>query len=223
MPRLLVRRRAARAARIPHRYRPACGGGQAKVLTAAEITRVDKCLTGTRNEHRNRALFFLQLATGIRVGELAALNVGDVLENGALRRRFHLPRVRRSRGQPRVVYFENERARAVLQSYLRNRRPNLDFGPEDPLFTGQKPDHDGNFRLTANTLAHLFCKLYRNAGIVGASSDSGRRWFLGQLARAGIRDEIIRNLAGHAHVSTTRRYLDRVSADQQCAVRAVEF
>jgi hypothetical protein len=45
------------------RGRPAGGGGQAKILTPAEITRVDKCLKGMRHEHRNRALFFLQLLT----------------------------------------------------------------------------------------------------------------------------------------------------------------
>jgi transposase len=58
---------------VRRRGRPAGGGGQAKVLTPAEITRVDKCLNGMRNEHRNRALFYLQLATGVRGGELASL------------------------------------------------------------------------------------------------------------------------------------------------------
>ena len=35
--------------------RPPGGGGQAKILSAAELTCVDKCLTGTPNELRNSA------------------------------------------------------------------------------------------------------------------------------------------------------------------------
>jgi site-specific recombinase XerD len=51
------------------------GGGQAKILSATELNRVDKCLAGIPNELRNRALVFLQYATGMRVGELASLDV----------------------------------------------------------------------------------------------------------------------------------------------------
>jgi site-specific recombinase XerD len=62
--------------------RPCGGGGQAKVLSPQEIARVDKCLTGTHTEARDRALLYLQYATGMRAGELAALDVGDVLHDG---------------------------------------------------------------------------------------------------------------------------------------------
>lgn len=69
-----MRQRRPRKPRSPGR--PSGGGGQAKILSAAELTRVDKCLAGTPNELRNRALVYLQYATGMRVGELASLDVG---------------------------------------------------------------------------------------------------------------------------------------------------
>lgn len=212
-----------RLSRAPgQRGYPVGASRQPKLLTSAQIERVDRMFSGT-HVLRNRALFFLQLATGLRVGALAALNVGDVLRAGGVTRQFHLERTGTRHGQPRTVYLENEKARRALHVYLCNRRPRLDFNPGDPLFVGQKPDANGDYRLTANTLAHLFPRFYRDAGIVGASSDSGRRWFLGQLVRAGIRDTIIQKRAGHAHVSTTRRYLTATTTDERRAVRAIDF
>src|SRR5947207_2295989 len=72
------------------RGRPNGGGGQAKVLSAEEIIRVDKCLTGTQTEIRDRAMLFLQYATGMRAGELSSLDVADVLHRGVIRREFRL-------------------------------------------------------------------------------------------------------------------------------------
>ena len=70
--------------------RPAGGGGQAKVLSTEETSRVEKCLAGTRTELRDRAMLYLQYATGMRAGELASLDVGDVLNRGAISREFRL-------------------------------------------------------------------------------------------------------------------------------------
>ena len=49
--------------------RPPGGGGQAKVPTSDELTRVEKCLSGTRTELRDRAMLLLQYATGMRAGK----------------------------------------------------------------------------------------------------------------------------------------------------------
>lgn len=198
-------------------------GQRTKVLTLGEIARVDDCLRGTQNEQRDRALLLLQLCTGLRVGELASLNVGDVLHADGLRRQFRVERTGKRNGRPRTVYMHSRKARGALYAYLRHRRPRLDFDGGEPLFSGQKPDASGHARLRPNTLAHLFCKFYRDAGLVGASAESGRRWFLTQLARAGIREDIIQKRAGHAHISTTHRYLDADLADEQRAVRVVEL
>jgi len=76
--------------------RPRGGGGQAKVLSTDELGRVEKCLAGTRTAIRDRALLLLQYATGMRAGELGALDVGDVLHLGAIRREFASARTIRS-------------------------------------------------------------------------------------------------------------------------------
>ena len=147
-----VNRSTRRPAAATRRGRPAGGGGQAKILTPAEIMRVDKCLKGMRNEHRNRALFYLQLATGVRVGELAALNVGDVLHRKTVRREFNLGTADTKYCKPRTIYLEHPKAREALLTYLRERREDLAFRSTEPLFVGQKENAAGSYRVSANSL-----------------------------------------------------------------------
>jgi len=55
---------------------------------------------------------------------------------------------------------------------------------------------------------NLFNRIYKMAGIDGASSHSGRRQFVTQLADRGINARLVQVLAGHKHLSTTQRYID---------------
>jgi integrase len=63
------------------------GMGQASILTDAEIKRVFRIIETTRNTTRNRVAFVLSIYAGLRVGEIAALAVGDVATStGEVRR-----------------------------------------------------------------------------------------------------------------------------------------
>ena len=55
---------------------------------------------------------------------------------------------------------------------------------------------------------NLFNRIYKMAGIDGASSHSGRRQFVTQLADRGINARLVQVLAGHKHLSITQRYID---------------
>jgi integrase/recombinase XerD len=55
---------------------------------------------------------------------------------------------------------------------------------------------------------NLFKRIYQLAGIDGASSHSGRRQFVTQLADRGINARLVQVLARHKHLSTTQRYID---------------
>ena len=61
---------------------------------------------------------------------------------------------------------------------------------------------------TAQTIVNLFKRIYQLAGIDGASSHSGRRQFVTQLADRGINARLVQVLARHKHLSTTQRYID---------------
>ena len=49
---------------------------------------------------------------------------------------------------------------------------------------------------------------HAEAGIDGASSQSGRRQFVTELADKGINARVIQALARHKHLNTTMRYID---------------
>jgi len=49
--------------------------------------------------------------------------------------------------------------------------------------------------------------MYKNAGIKGASSHSGRKTFLTSLASQGISVFVLASLAGHKSIATTQRYI----------------
>ncbi len=157
--------------------RPPGGGGQAKVPTSDELKRVEKCLSGTRTELRDRALLLLQYATGMRAGELSALDVGDVLYRGKILRESRLGREDTKYCRARTVFLESPKAIAALSAYLKTRKPDLDFEGDEPLFIGQKFSRlRESRRLSPNAVVSVFARIYERAGVIGANSHSGRRW-----------------------------------------------
>ena len=73
------------------------------------------------------------------------------------------------------------------------------------FFYSQKKNSD---RFNPNTLTQHFHFLFRRAGIAGASSHSGRRSFITNLASKGVSVRVLMNLAGHRSISTTQAYID---------------
>ena len=61
---------------------------------------------------------------------------------------------------------------------------------------------------TAQTIVNLFKRIYKMAGIDGASSHSGRRQFVTNLADKGINARVVQALTRHKHLGTTQRYID---------------
>src|ERR687885_1897866 len=66
--------------------------------------------------------------------------------------------------------------------------------------------------LTASSVTRWFFHLYRDVGMTGCSSHSGRRTFITRAARkvsevgGSVRD--VQQLAGHASLQTTQRYIE---------------
>jgi integrase/recombinase XerD len=75
---------------------------QAKVLTEKEIRKVLLFIGSRKHNTRNRAMFVVLNATGMRVGELAALRLCDVLTSAG-------EVVDKSRDQGQGALHEQER------------------------------------------------------------------------------------------------------------------
>ena len=74
----------------------------------------------------------------------------------------------------------------------------------------------------AQTIINLFYKLYEEAGITGASSHSGRRQFVTELADKGINARVIQAFARHKHLNTTMRYIDINENKMRIAIELIE-
>ena len=175
---------------------------QAKTLTQVEIRRVLDYIATRKHSIRNRALLMTTYLSGMRVGELSSLRYKDVIDaEGNIRNEIRLTAEQTKGNEARVV-FVSEKLRKELERYTQIYKPK-DFNLK--FFYSQKADSDG---FTANTLTQFFHYLYKQSGIDGASSHSGRRTFITNLANKGISVRVLASLAGHKNISTTQCYID---------------
>ncbi|MBW1645549.1 MAG: tyrosine recombinase XerC [Deltaproteobacteria bacterium] len=147
---------------------------------------------------RDRAIIELLYASGMRVAELTALDVGSV---------DFLARVILVRGKgdkERLLPLGSEAAR-WLRTYLDERRlagGARTVGPEAPLFVNNRGG-----RLTARSVARLLRKYLAAARLYKAySPHSLRHSFATHLLQNGADLRSIQELLGHSSLSTTQRY-----------------
>lgn len=174
---------------------------QARVLTEAEFKRLLAVVAQSKHAGRNRLALMLSHLAGLRVGEIAALALCDVIDaDGKVREQLRLRAEITKGGHARVVFL-NERLRREIERYRTDWTE--DRLPDSPLLLTQK-----RTAFSANTLCQLLGQLYRQAGLDGATSHSGRRWFITRLAHSGVSPKVIMTLAGHRNLTTTQRYID---------------
>ena len=186
---------------------------QAKTLTQNEIDQVLRYIA-TKNRYaiRNRTLLLTSFYSGMRVGEIASLTINDVQnEDGTIKNEIRLS-ASQTKGNVGRVVFVNEKLRTELDNYLRNRRIK---DKDKPLFYTEKREG-----FNANTLTQWFFWLYKKAGISSASSHSGRRTFITNLANKGVGVRVLASLAGHKSINTTMIYID---TNDEIKRRAVEL
>jgi len=180
--------------------------GKAKVLSETEFKRTLKVLAGEPHAVRNTALLYFSFGLGLRVKELAALSITDVVAaDGQIKEEINLLKRMTKGGKQRHVYLTNPQVRAALQAYLDFRRQDRRHvvAPGSPLFLSNKGS-----RFSPNSLQQVFKRLYTQAGIDGASSHSGRRTFATRLIEKGIDIKAVSRLMGHSSVAMTAEYVE---------------
>jgi integrase/recombinase XerD len=68
---------------------------------------------------------------------------------------------------------------------------------------------------------HIVNGIYKGTGISGATSHSGKRTGLTNLAERGVGVRTLMALAGHSNMATTQRYIDLRPAMLKAAVELV--
>jgi len=152
---------------------------------------------------RERALFELLYASGLRVSEAAGLDLEDVDFSA------RLVRVTGKGDRERIVPF-GETAADALQEYLPSRaalrhravRGGGGDEPGEPLFVNARGG-----RLTTRSMARLLKRRLRAAGLPEEISPHAlRHTFATHLLQAGADLRAIQELLGHASLSTTQKY-----------------
>jgi len=174
---------------------------QAKTLTAADIQQLLNYINTRKYAARNKSMMLLTHWAGLRIGEVACLRWSDVTNSdGQVKDEIRLlPDM--TKGRHARTVFVSAKLKAELQAFAARAKC---VDRNYPFFASQKSIKAG---FSANSLAQTFALLYEGAGLEGASSHSGRRTFLTNLANKGTAIHILKTLAGHRSISTTAAYL----------------
>jgi len=190
-------------------------GKQAKVLSDAQIRAALAAIETRRYPKRDRVMILLSVRAGLRAKEIALAtwgmvtdaegNVGDALHlsNGASKGK---------RGGRTVPLNKELRAALVALKDTRN----------SPDATDRIIHSERDAGMSPVAVQVWFHRLYQSLGFVGASSHSGRRTFVTRCAKkiieagGSLRD--VQELAGHASLSTTQRYIQGDTAAKRRVV-----
>eukprot|EP01037_Dinobryon_pediforme_P018856 gene18856-19179_t len=187
---------------------------QAPVLSDRDRQRVLQHVARSTYALRNRCMMQLSWLAGMRVGEIAALNVGDVIgRDGEVRAEIQLKPSQTKGSKARTVLL-NSQLRGEIAAYVRTMGRTGD--PSQPLITSKTGK-----RFSANGLCQVMLHLYDAAGLDRATSHSGRRTFITTLAHKGVNVRVLAALAGHSSIATTQRYIDLNENVMRAAVEMV--
>jgi len=150
---------------------------------------------------RDCAILELFYASGLRLSELAGLDLDDVNLNAQMVRALG------KGGRERLVPFNRSTASA-LRVYLKDRallvstRPRSRDRRSDPLFVNYR-----GTRLTVRSVDRLVRRYAAASGVrTGVSPHALRHSFATHLLQRGADLRAIQEMLGHARLSTTQRY-----------------
>jgi integrase/recombinase XerC len=168
---------------------------------------LDAVETDTLLGQRNRAIFETIYSCGLRVSELARLNVEDVDFAAESVKVF-------GKGSKERLVPIGQTALTSIKTYRQRLHGEAGIDPTDgPLFLNKNKG-----RLSARSIARILDKLARQCGLpVPVSPHALRHTFATHMLDAGADLRAVQELLGHKSLSTTQRYT-HVSIDRLMAV-----
>jgi integrase/recombinase XerD len=183
---------------------------QAKVVNPREQRRLLDHVTHSRHPERDRVIVLLSFKAGLRAIEIAGLTWSMVTDaSGEIADCISLQNAAsKGKGGGRTIPLHSElRGALTALKTVRGGRAR----PNAPVIYSERADG-----YSANAVAVWFHTRFAELGVQGASSHSGRRTFITSAARkiveagGSLRD--VQELAGHASLGTTQRYIEGDSA-----------
>jgi integrase len=183
-------------------------GKQAKTLSTADLKDLLIYASCTQHALRNAVIVLLSAKAGLRAGEIANLTWDMLLDaSGAISGLLELRDNAAKKGSGRSIPIHPDLATALAA--WRQVAP-----PSDHVITSERGGP-----MTPLSIVVWFNRAFKDIGLKGCSSHSGRRTFVTRAARivhkAGgcLRD--VQLLAGHRSIQTTQRYIDGDSDAQR--------
>lgn len=188
---------------------PRVGKKQLEILTEDEIAQLFSCMSPDLDiECRNRAICSLMVDCGLRLGEVARLNVNDIsFEESTVK---VLGKGRRED----IVPFGAATGR-TLRRYVQHFRPYLAQENEPALFVTPFGS-----RLLADSIKSMMVRLAVESGIERLHPHLLRHTAATRLLMNGCDLHTVQRILRHRHISTTTAYLHLLSADLQDKMRA---
>lgn len=155
---------------------------------------------------RDRAMLHLIYATGLRVGEMVGLDMGDLnLEEATISAAAH--------GKARRIVISTRAALEALREYLERGRPVLArTGERGANLAGVERQGEALFlnhrgqRLTRQGFWLILKAYARSAGLGNITPHILRHSFAAQKLRGGADIRDLQQILGHANISTTQIY-----------------
>jgi len=186
---------------------------QARTLNEKQLKGVFAHCSTRRHASRDRTIIAVSFYAGLRAKEIAALTLDNVRDDiGNIRDEFVLSK-EQTKGRKARRVFISQRLKRELEIYLSKVKQRRGC---PALFQSQK-----GRAFSPNTMCQLFLNIYAGAGIDGASSHSGRRSLLTNLAGKGISVRVLAEIAGHSSIAITQRYLDVNDAQMRAAIERI--
>jgi integrase len=190
-------------------------GKQAKILNRSQVEAVLNHINGRRYGLRNQVIFLLSIRAGLRAKEIAALRWSMIVgADGEVGEYIHLTNDASKGMSGRIIPINRQLRAKIIELF--------DAGDIDPSAHVIRTER--SVHTSAQAIVNLFQRWYRDLGLVGCSSHSGRRTFITNAARkistvgGSLRD--VQHLAGHSSLQTTQRYIE---GDSEARRRVVDL
>ena len=156
-----------------------------------------------RYPQRDRVMILLSVKAGLRAGEIAKLSWSMLLDpDGRIANRIELHDTAAKRRSGRTIPLHPALRRTLQQ--LRRKT-----GAGGAVIRSERGGTQG---MRPGSIVNWFRQLYRDLGLTGCSSHSGRRTFITNAARlvfkagGSLRD--VQQLAGHRSIEQPQAYID---------------
>ncbi len=154
-----------------------------------------------KDDQRTYAMVEILLQTGVRIGELTNIRLGDLKDQELYVRAY-------GKNPARNVPL-NKAVKKSVQEYLKTRNSTKDPIDEDYLFitrTG-KP-------LLIRNIRQIITRCFREVGIENATVNDFRNTFIAHQLLNGYSIDYIAKLVGHRRLSSTERFLNLIKEEE---------